>query len=371
MAMLIEEAVRILDQIFPPGLQQSYDRCGFQCGVPAKELTGILVGLDVSEALVEEALERNCNLLVTHHPLLFDPLTQLGQGSRVERLVQRVLEAGISVYAAHTNADAMPQVVTGALADRLGLQNTAVLEPMKGVLKQLVVYIPVVHAEPFRDAMFRAGAGSLGNYGEASFGVLGKGTFKPLEGAQPFFGQVGHREEVDEWRLEFVFEAWKTEAVLRAMTEAHPYQEVAYQLYSLEQKVSGFGMGLVGDWEEAIPWEAALQRIHEVLGGPLRYSRPTVSLQKSPMIRRMALCGGAGASLWPLAKAAGAQLYLSSEFKHHHFLEAEGSLLLVEAGHAETEIPGCEMIHQRIAPFFRTFAVLNARTSQNPTVYLT
>lgn len=369
--MLIEEAVRVLDQIFPIGLQQSYDRCGFQCGDPARPLTGILVGLDVSELLVAEAIERNCNLLVTHHPLLFDPLTQLSNRGRVERLVQRVLEAGISVYAAHTNADALPEVVNGALADRLGLQNISVLDPMKGVLKQLVVYIPVAHTEPFREAMFRAGAGSLGNYGEASFGVLGKGTFKPLDGSQPYLGKVGQREEVEECRLEFVFEAWKTETILQAMIEAHPYQEVAYQLYSLEQKVSGFGMGLVGEWEEAMPLEAALQRIKAVLGSPIRYSKPGNDPQKDRRVRRMALCGGAGASMWPLAKAAGAELFLSSEFKHHHFLEAEGALVLVEAGHAETEIPGCERIHQRIAPFFRTFAVLNARTSQNPTDYLT
>jgi len=253
-AMLINEAVRILDQIFPTGLQQSYDRCGFQCGRTDRALTGILVGLDVNDELIEEALEQGCNLLVTHHPLLFDPLTQIGNSGRVERLVHRILEAGLAVYAAHTNADAMPETMSGALADALGLQNTRVLEPMKGILRQLVVYIPTDHADALRDALFQAGAGHLGNYGEASFGVLGRGTFKPLDGAQPFLGQVGQREEVEEWRMEFVFEAWKTPAILEAMTQAHPYQEVAYQLYPLEQKVSGYGMGLVGDLEQATEW---------------------------------------------------------------------------------------------------------------------
>ena len=370
-AMLIDEAVQILDQIFPPGLQQSYDRCGFQCGRTDRVLSGILVGLDVSEDLIDEALEQGCNLLVTHHPLLFDPLTRLGNSGRVERLVQRVLETGLSVYAAHTNADALPQTVSGALADALGLQNTRVLDPMKGLLRQLVVYIPSDHAEAFRDAMFQAGAGHLGNYGEASFGVLGRGTFKPLDGAQPFLGQVGQREEVEEWRMELVFEAWKAPAILEAMTKAHPYQEVAYQLYPLEQKVSGYGMGLVGDLDEEIPLQAALQRIKDFLGCPLRYNKPPSVHREERMIRRIALCGGAGASLWPLAHAAGADLYLSSEFKHHHFLDAAGRVVLVEAGHAETEIPGCERMCQRIAPLFRTFAVLNARSSQNPTVYLT
>lgn len=370
-AMLIDEAVRILDQIFPVSLQQSYDRCGFQCGRTDRALTGILVGLDVSDELIEEALEQGCNLLVTHHPLLFDPLTRIGNSGRVERLVHRVLEAGLAVYAAHTNADAMPDTVSGALADALGLRNTQVLEPMKGILRQLVVYIPTDHAEAFRDALFQAGAGHLGNYSEASFGVLGRGTFKPLDGAQPFLGQVGQREEVEEWRMEFVFEAWKTPAILEAMTQAHPYQEVAYQLYPLEQKVSRYGMGLVGDLEQEIPLQTALQRIKDFLGCPLRYSKPPQTTPEGGRIRRIALCGGAGASLWPLAQAAGADLYLSSEFKHHHFLDAGGRLVLVEAGHAETEIPACDRLRQRITPLFRTFAVLNARSSQNPTVYLT
>ena len=367
--MLIRDAVTLLDGIFPLALQQPYDRCGFQCGNASQELRGILVGLDVSQEMIEEAVGLGCNLLVTHHPLLFHPLKTLGTASRVERLVHQLLGSGLVAYAAHTNADALLYGVNGALAEALGLVACSVLEPSPAPLMQTVVYVPTTHVEEVRDALFEAGAGALGSYREASFGVRGMGTFKPVEGAQPHTGQLGVREVVEETRLEVVFESWRQGEVQAALRKVHPYEEIAQQLYALTQTLPYYGMGLVGDFEEPLPLKDCLQRIREVMGCPLRHSHLDASATKSPVVR-MGLCGGAGADLWTKARSAGAQVFLSSEFKHHHFLDAGSELVLVEAGHAETEIPACGRIQQLIAPKFRNFAVLLTRTNSRPASYL-
>ena len=368
--MLIAEAVQVLDRLFPKGMQQDYDACGFQCGRTSKDLQGIMVGLDVNEGMIQEAEQRGCNLLVTHHPLLFHPLRNLGEGTRVERLVHVLLEKGMSAYAAHTNLDAMPNGVNGVLADNWGLLNRQPLEALKVSLMQLVVYVPLAHAETLRSALFASGAGALGNYGEASFGVQGTGTFKPLEGANPYLGSLNLREVVEEIRLEVVLEPWKTQQVLEAMRRAHPYEEVPYQLISLEQSAPAYGLGMVGDLPRPMQVYELLNLIAKTLGCPLRHSHivaHTIIMQST--ISRIALCGGAGADLWSKAKAAGAQVYLTSEIKHHHFLDAGDELLLVEAGHAETEIPVIERVQAIIQPFFSTFAILQTSIQQNPAQY--
>jgi len=368
--MLIAEAVHLLDRLFPKGMQQAYDACGLQCGRTSRELHGVMVGLDVTEGMIHEAEQRGCNLLVTHHPLLFHPLRKLGEESRVERLLHTLLEKGMTAYAAHTNLDAMPNGVNGVLADAWGLLNRQALEPLKAPLMQLVVYVPLEHAESLRNALFEAGAGVLGNYGEASFGVQGTGTFKPLEGANPHLGSLNTRELVEEIRLELVLERWKTHEVVDAMKRAHPYEEVAYQIIALDQIAPYYGIGMVGDLPEPLHVHELLALFYKTLGCPLRHTNIVAeSTFFPPKITRIAFCGGSGADLWPKAKAAGAQVYLTSEVKHHHFLDVMDQLLLVEAGHSETEIPVIERIQAIIQPFFSTFAVLQTRSSQNPTQY--
>lgn len=369
--MLIAQAIQILDRIFPQGMQQPYDACGLQCGRTSLPLRGIMVGLDITEGMITEAEEQGCNLLLTHHPLLFHPLRRLGEGTRVERLVHSLIERGMTAYAAHTNLDALPNGVNGALADAWGLMNRQPLEPLKASLLQLVVYVPLEHAEIVRNALFEAGAGSLGNYNEASFGVQGSGTFKALEGSSPYLGSINSRETVDEIRLEVIVEQWKSHQVLEAMKLAHPYEEVAYQLFALEQSAPYYGLGLVGDLPKPMNFQDLMEGWATTLGCPLRYSAGSVANTTilSTEISRIALCGGAGADLWPKAKSAGAQVYLTSEIKHHHFLDAADQLILVEAGHAETEIPAIERIQAIIQPFFSTFAVLQTCSLQNPTQY--
>jgi dinuclear metal center YbgI/SA1388 family protein len=369
--MLIALAVQILDRLFPLEMQQAYDSCGFQCGRPSLELKGIMVGLDITEEMILEAEQRGCNLLLTHHPLLFHPLRRLGEETRVEQLVHSLLERGMTAYAAHTNLDAMPNGVNGVLADEWGLSNRQPLEPLKASLMQLVVYVPVEHVETVRDALFAAGAGGFGKYNEASFGVQGSGTFKPLEGANPYLGSVNSRETIDEIRLEVVLEQWKVHQVLDALKRAHPYEEVAYQLFALEQSAPSYGLGMAGDLPKPMSFQELLELWSGTLGCSLRYSLNSVvnATILSYPITRIGFCAGAGADLWTKAKAAGAQAYLTSEIKHHHFLDAADHLLLVEAGHAETEIPVIERIKAIIQPFFNTFAVLQTCSLQNPALY--
>jgi dinuclear metal center YbgI/SA1388 family protein len=368
--MLLADAIQVLDRLFPKGMQQSYDACGLQCGRTSRLLRGVMVGLDVTEELIDEAEQRGCNLLVTHHPLLFHPLRKLGEETRVERLVHILLEKGMVAYAAHTNLDAMPNGVNGVLADTWGLKNRRALEPLAAPLMQLVVFVPLENAEALRNALFDAGAGFLGNYGDASFGVQGSGTFKPLEGSNPHIGSQNTRETVDEIRLEVVVVRWKVHEVVQAMKRAHPYEEVAYQLIALEQTAPTYGIGMVGDLPEPLEVKELLALFAQTLGCPLRHSKFVADSTFSfPKISRIAFCGGAGADLWPEAMALGAQVYLTSEIKHHHFLDAGNQLILVEAGHAETENPVIARIQSIIQPLLSSFAVLQTQSPQNPVQY--
>lgn len=360
--MKIKDIVTALEAWAPRSLQEDYDNSGLQVGDPEVAVDSALVCLDCTEAVVEEAAAKGCGLIIAHHPLIFRGLKSLVARTYVERTLLLALKHGIAVYAIHTNLDNVLDGVNGEIASRLGLRGLRVLDPKPGQLRKLVVFVPFDHADAVRDAMFRAGAGHIGAYDECSFSVGGMGTFRPGEGAEPFLGEQGKRELVSELRMEFVLPAAREASVLSAMKQAHPYEEVAYDLYALTNAHHGIGSGLLGEWEQPMEEAAFLARLREVFG--LQVVRHTRLLGRP--IRRVALCGGSGAFLIGKAIASGADAYLTGDVKYHQFFDADGQLLLADIGHYGSEQFTMHLIQRRLGELFPTFAVRLTETVTDP-----
>lgn len=364
--------MRLLEAAAPLAYQESYDNAGLQCGLPEAEITGVLIALDCTPAVVAEASRRGCNVVVCHHPVIFRPLKRLTGKGLVEQTIMAALKADVAIYAAHTNLDNVRQGVNAKLADKLGLVNTRILAPKSGSLARLSTYVPdepTAGGEQLADkvlqALYAAGAGHVGNYRDCSFQIMGLGTFTPGAGSQPTIGRENQPTAVAETRLEVLLPLHRQDAVLAALRQAHPYEEVAYELVKLENQHQDVGAGLVGELPEAISPVAFRQLLKAELGVPV--VRHT-AFDKD--IKKVALCGGAGSFLTSAALAAGADAYVTGDVKYHEFFAPEGGLMLCDVGHFESEQFTDEIFRDLLlGAFGRTFAVLFAETSTNPVQY--
>ncbi len=351
--MTIKDIMAALDEWAPRSLQEDYDNSGLQVGDPFAEVSAALVCLDCTEEVVAEAASRGCNLIISHHPVIFKGLKGLTGRDHVERTILSAIKQGIGIYAIHTNLDNVLHGVNGEIAARLGLKTLQALDPKPGQLRKLVVFVPKDHAEAARNALFAAGAGHLGAYDQCSFSLNGTGTFRAGEGANPFVGKAGVRHAEAEERVEVVFRAPKQEAILGAMRGAHPYEEVAYDIYQLVNEDPAVGSGLLGEWDKPLGETAFLALLRSVFN--LKAIRHTALLERP--IRRVALCGGSGAFLLPRAKALGADAFVTGDLKYHQFFDAEGRLLLADIGHYGSEQFTMHLIQRRLGEVFPTFAV--------------
>lgn len=361
----ISAVVQALERRVPPALQESYDNSGLLVGRPDAQISAVLCTLDLTEAVLEEASARGCGLVVAHHPIIFKKLGRLTGASQVERCVVRAIELGMGIYALHTNLDHIKQGVSRHMALKMGLEKGRVLRPMSGVLRQLTTFVPVGHAEAVREALFDAGAGWVGNYSHASFNLKGEGTFKPEEGAIPALGEMGKLERVDEMRIELIYPYWIESVVLKALFEAHPYEEVAYNVLKLENKVSEYGAGWLAELPEPKDEAEVLHQIKTDFGGMIRHTQ----LLGRP-VRRIAFCGGSGSFLLSDAVSAGADLFLTADFKYHEFFEADQRIVIADLGHNETEQFVPQLIAEILSQEFTNFAVLISETPTNPVSYL-
>ena len=332
--MKIKEVLDALERFAPLPLQDGFDNAGLQVGLTDAEVTGALLCLDVTEAVVDEALREGCNLIVAHHPLLFHGRKRITDADYTGRCLLKAIGGGVAIYAAHTNLDNAPGGVNFEMARRLGLQRVEVLKPKEEMLLKLVTYVPRAEAGKVREALFAAGCGTTGGgYDCCSFAAEGMGTFRPGPGTHPYCGRHGELHGEPEVRIETILPAYlqgRAEAALRAV---HPYEVPAYDFYRLAQGWAGAGSGVVGVLPEPVPAEDFLQKVKEVFAVPcLRYGGFS-----GGSVRRVALCGGAGAFLIPDAARAGADAFLTGEIKYHEFFGWEDRLLLLEAGHYETE----------------------------------
>ncbi len=361
----LKEIARTLECLAPLSFQESYDNSGLQVGDPEMEITGILVTLDVTEQVIGEAARLGFNLVVSHHPVIFGGLKSLTPRSAPERIVTKAIREGIAVYSGHTNFDAIRGGVNTAMANRLGLMNQRILDPAKGRLRKLAVFVPHQHAEGVRLAMFEAGAGHIGAYDSCSFNLEGRGTFRGSEGTGPFVGEPGKLHLEPETRVETIVPAHLLESVVRAMIKAHPYEEVAYDLYPLENEWMSAGPGMVGDLEDPMEEEAFLDFVKKRFG--VAMIRHSALLGR--LVKRVALCGGAGSFLLGKAISCGAEVFITGEFKYHQFFDAEGRIVVMDIGHFESEQFTRELFYELLMKKFPKFAIRLSETDTNPIKY--
>jgi len=350
--MKIRAVTDYLNHCLLPVYQENYDNAGFLIGDPDTEILGVLVTLDVTPAVIDEAVNLGCNLIVSHHPLIFNGLKRITPSNQTSRMVMRLIQEGIAVYAAHTNADNLLHGVNGMLANQLGLTDRHILRPLEGVLRKLVTYVPRTHAETLRQALFAAGGGCIGAYDECSYNSNGMGTFRAHEGCNPFCGVIGEQHQEEETRIEVIYEKRLERRLLDTLCKAHPYEEPAYDCLPLANPYPAVGAGIIGLLPNPIPTDVFLEVVKQKLHIPvLRCS--ALCREK---ISRIALCGGSGSFLIPDAKAAGADIFLTADLKYHDFQSAEGEIILADGGHFETEQFVKVLFSNLILEKFSTFA---------------
>ncbi len=361
----LKEITGTLERLAPLSFQESYDNAGLQVGDPGMEVTGVLITLDVTEEVLAEAERLGFNLVVSHHPVIFGGLKSVTGRSAAERIVARAIRQGIALYSAHTNLDAVTGGVNSMMAARLGLVSQRILAPMEGALRKLVVFVPHDHLDAVRTAIFEAGGGVIGAYDSCSFNLEGKGTFRGGEGSDPFVGTPGELHQEPETRVETVVPAHLSARVVRAMIAAHPYEEVAYDLYPLENRFEQAGMGMVGELEHPMDEEVFMGFVKDRFG--VKVIRHSALLGKA--VKKVALCGGAGSFLLGKAKASGADVFLTGDFKYHQFFEADGRLVVMDIGHYESEQFTRELIYDLLTKNFPKFAIRLSETTTNPIKY--
>jgi dinuclear metal center YbgI/SA1388 family protein len=362
--MKIKEITSYLETIAPSDLQESYDNAGLVVGNADMEISGVLISLDCIEEVVDEAIANNCNLIVAHHPIVFGGLKKINGKNYVERTVIKAIKNDIAIYAIHTNLDNVYEGVNKRIADKLGLLRTHILSPKPNLLKKLVTFVPVEFAEKVKQAIFDAGAGHIGNYGECSFAASGIGSFKASGDAKPFVGEIDKQQQEQELRLETIFPTFLQTQILAALIKVHPYEEVAYDIYPIENFYEKTGAGLVGELETEMRPEEFLKHLKNSMD--LEIIRFT-SLSKN--IKRVAVCGGAGSFLLKNAIWQGADAYVTADFKYHEFFDAEKKLMIADIGHYESEKFTKELLSELILKKFHTFAVLLSKTNTNPVNY--
>jgi dinuclear metal center YbgI/SA1388 family protein len=363
--MRIAEVIDHLERIAPASLQESYDNSGLLVGEKSTEVSGVLISLDCIEATVNEAIEKKCNLIVAHHPIVFSGLKRFNNANYVQRTVQLAIKNDIAIYAIHTNLDNVyANGVNSKIADKLGLINTKILSPKSGELLKLVTYCPTKNEEEIKEALFASGAGHISNYSECSFTTIGSGTFKAGVGSNPVLGQIGKRHSEIEVKIEVIFCKPQMDGVLSALNEAHPYEEVAYELYPTLNQDKNIGSGMLGELVKVMSPSEFLEHLKSSM--KLKVIKHT-SWDKP--INRVAVCGGSGQFLLGNAKFCKADVYVTSDFKYHEFFDAENNIMICDIGHYESEKFTIDLLFDILSKKFSTFAILKTKVNTNPVNY--
>ncbi|HEX5002425.1 MAG TPA: Nif3-like dinuclear metal center hexameric protein [Bacteroidia bacterium] len=354
-----------LESIAPPALQESYDNAGLITGNPNMEITGALICLDSTEAVIDEAIQLGYNLVIAHHPIVFSGMKKFSGDSYVERVIVKAIRHDIALYAAHTNLDNVAAGVNQEICNRLGLNNISILAPKEGLLKKLVTYAPVAEAEKVRAALFAAGAGAIGNYDSCSFNIPGTGTFRGNEQSNPVKGQKGAVHAENEERIELIYEAFREPQILSALRQSHSYEEIAWQSVHVTNPLQTVGSGMVGNLPEPIDYQAFLTLVKDRFNtGIIRYTEPT-----GKPIQKVAVCGGSGSFLLKDAIKAGADAFVTADFKYHQFFDADGRIFLADIGHFESEQFTMDLFYRILNKKFPKFAVRLTATPTNPVRY--
>lgn len=364
--MLLKDLINYIENIVPLPYQESYDNSGLVTGDKNREVTSALVTLDITEEVIDEAVSLDCDLIICHHPLIFKGIKRITGGNEVERCLIKAIKNDLAIYAVHTNLDSITGGVNSKICEKIGLENCRILSPAKNQLLKLVTFIPENHLEIVRTALFAAGAGEIGNYGQCSFSAPGAGTFSGNEASTPFVGTKGMLHTEPEMRLEVILPRHLTSKVVATLTNSHPYEEVAYDLLPIENELLTVGAGMIGTLPVACDELSLLTRIKEIFG--CHVIRHTPLLNKK--ISKIALCGGSGSFLTGKAIAEGAELFLTADFKYHDFFEADKRIVLADIGHYESEQFTKEVLKEIVLKKFPTFALRLSDVKTNPVSYL-
>jgi len=363
--MKIGNLVSAIEVFAAPELQEDYDNAGLITGNSLWECSGALCTLDVTVDVINEAKGNNCNLIVAHHPIIFRGLKRINGKSYVEQVIVEAIKNDIAIYAAHTNLDNVVLGVNGVIAKKLNLKNTTILQPKNKMLRRLITFAPLDKAEHVRQAVFAAGAGHIGKYSECSFNSEGSGTFKAEQGADPYVGEEGKQHQEKEMKIEIVYPFYLETQVVKALINSHPYEEVAYDIFTMDNVHFGIGAGVIGELETAIEEQAFLQLLKDKFNA--KGIRHTALLGRP--IKKVAICGGAGSFLIKAAIREKADIYITADMKYHEFFDAENLLILADIGHYESEQFTIELFHDLLVEKFPTFAVLKTGVNTNPVKY--
>jgi dinuclear metal center YbgI/SA1388 family protein len=364
--MTIKEITQFIESIAPLSFQESYDNSGLIIGCPEDEISGILITLDITEDIVDEAISKNLNFIVAHHPIIFSGLKRLNGKNYIERCVAKAIKNDIAIYAAHTNLDGVFGGVNSKICEKLQLQNCRMLIPMQNFLKKLVTFVPVADAEKVRNALFEAGTGNIGNYSYCSFNQNGLGSFKGNDQTHPYVGEKNQLHLEDETRIETIFPKHLQHKVIQALLNAHPYEEVAYDIYPLDNEFAQVGTGMIGELAEPMDELNFLQNLKEKFN--CHVIKHTQLLGKP--IRKVAVCGGSGSSFLNKAITQKADIFISGDFKYHQFFDAEQQIIIADIGHYESEQFTKEVFYELLTKKFPKFAVHLSEISTNPVNYL-
>ena len=363
--MKVQDVISYLESICPTAYQEGYDNCGLITGDAQQEIKGVLLCLDSTEDVVKEAIKQKCNIIIAHHPILFSPIKKLTGKTYSERVIISAIKHDICIYSMHTNLDSIYTGVNRKIADKLGLEDVSILSPKKGLLKKVVTFCPRDKADQVRSAMFSAGAGVIGNYDECSFNSPGIGTFRGNEDSNPYVGQKGKRHFENEERIETIYLAHKEQAVIDALIDSHPYEEVAYDLYTIDNIHPRVGSGMIGTLPKAMKEKDFLTLLKKNMKASVVRHSPLLGKK----IERVAVCGGSGSFLLPDAIRKRADVLVTADFKYHQFFDADNKIVIADIGHYESEQFTPEIIYGLLKEKFHTFALQFSKANTNPVNY--
>jgi dinuclear metal center YbgI/SA1388 family protein len=363
--MQISAILNFLETVAPAALQESYDNVGLITGSDQWQCSGVLVTLDATEEVIDDAIKNNCNLVVAHHPIIFSGLKKVTGKNYVEKTVIKAIKNDVAIFAIHTNLDNIAGGVNGKIASLLELSGTKVLSGKTNALKKIFTFVPTSHTDSVRNAIFKAGGGNIGKYSECSFNMEGAGTFKPGAGTHPYVGEIGKQQRENETKIEVIFPSWMESHIVKAMMASHPYEEVAFDIIPVDNVHQAIGSGLVGELEEPMSEPGFMSRLKSIF--QLKVIRHSSLLDKP--IKKVAVCGGAGSFLISKAIAIGADALVTADFKYHEFFDANGSIVLFDVGHFESEQFTTDLLYDLLTQKFPNFAVLKTGVRTNPINY--
>ncbi|WP_460218013.1 Nif3-like dinuclear metal center hexameric protein [Psychroserpens sp. MEBiC05023] len=364
--MIVQDVINHLEDLAPLSYAEDFDNVGLLIGNKKTTVSGILITLDTLESVVDEAIEKDCNLIVSFHPIIFKGLKSLTGKNYVERTVLKAIKNDIAIYAIHTALDNALKGVNDIICNTLGLERKKILIPQKGTIKKLTTYVPVGNANALRDQLFNAGAGNIGNYDKCSFSAEGKGTYRGNESSNPTIGQKGEFHEEQEIQISVTFNKHVESKLLHALFEHHPYEEVAFEVTTLDNYNQNIGIGMIGELKS----EQSAVSFLEFVKTKMNVSCIRHSELSKDSIKKVAVLGGSGSFAISAAKGAGADILITSDLKYHDFFSAEGNIILADIGHYESEQFTKNFLVDYLSKKITNFAVVLSTTNTNPVKYL-